>query len=70
MCQAVNLKYKFNGGHDNNYFINSPKRQATECFAEIQSAIGTNNLSLEVLKKYIPKTIEIYKEIVEGLRKW
>ena len=68
MCQAIDLKYKFHGGHDNTYFKNSKGNQATECFAEINSAIGTNKLSLETLKKYIPKTIEIYKEIVEGLK--
>lgn len=65
------FNYKFCGGHSLKYFsgINRDKTRATECFAEIQSALGTNNESLEVLQKVIPKTIEIYKEIIGGLSK-
>lgn len=63
MCQAVDIKYKFNGGHKKDYFSTNTNK-ATECFAEIQSALGTNKESLEVLQRYIPKTIEIYKEIL------
>lgn len=39
-----------------------------ECFAEITSAKATNPASLELMKKYIPKTLEIYDEIMDQIR--
>lgn len=71
MLQAENLSYRFWGGHKDGYFkgANGDKLRATECFAEITGAIGTNKYSLEILQQYIPKTIEIYKEIIGGLNK-
>lgn len=68
MCQAISPMYKFCGGHDISYFVGSNKLKATEIFAEIQSALGTNKESLKLLEKYIPKTVEIYKEIIGGMK--
>lgn len=61
MCEALGYK-SFAGGHGKSYWSN--QHRATECFAEIQSAMGTNKASLELLQKYIPNTIKIYKEII------
>lgn len=61
MCEAMGYR-AFAGGHGSSYWDTGHK--ATECFAEIQSAMGTNKASLEVLQKYIPNTIKIYKEII------
>ena len=62
MCEAMGYK-AFAGGHGRKYW-NNRINPATECFAEIQSAMGTNKESLELLQKYIPNTIKIYKEII------
>ena len=61
MCEAMGYK-AFAGGHGRKYWTSS--HCATECFAEIQSAMGTNKASFELLQKYIPNTIKIYKEII------
>lgn len=39
-----------------------------ECFAEITSAKATNQASLELMKKYIPKSLEIYDEIMDNIK--
>lgn len=62
MVQAVTGK-QICGGHASNYFRNK-RSQATECFAELVSAKAVNKESYEVLKKYIPRTIEIFEEII------
>lgn len=61
MCEAMGYK-AFAGGHGRSYW--NEAHSATECFAEIQSAMGTNKESFELLQKYIPNTIKIYKEII------
>lgn len=62
MCEALGYK-SFAGGHGRDYWWQASHR-ATECFAEIQSSMGTNKASLELLQKYIPNTIKIYNEII------
>lgn len=61
MCEALGYK-SFAGGHGRSYWDTS--HSATECFAEIQSSMGTNKASLELLQEYIPNTIKIYNEII------
>lgn len=65
MCEAMGYG-TINAGHGgtrSDYWqVNG--HEASECFAEIQSSMGTNKASLELLQKYIPNTIKIYKEII------
>lgn len=53
-------------GHTINYWTNSTRGK--EAFAEIMSAKATNPESLEILKRYIPKSIEIFDEIIGKIR--
>lgn len=65
MCEAMGYG-TINAGHGgvmSEYWTNKG-HEASECFAEIQSSMGTNKASLELLQKYIPNTIKIYKEII------
>lgn len=54
-------------GHASGYFDASSRGK--EAFAEIMSAKATNPQSLEVMKKYIPKTLEIFDEIIDKIKK-
>lgn len=54
-------------GHKYGYWKNGTNR-ATEVFAEIASAKAANNESYEVLKKYIPNTVNGFNEIYEKLK--
>ena len=65
MCEAMGYGTIFagHGGIRSEYWADKG-HEPTECFAEIQSAMGTNKASLELLQKYIPNTIKIYKEII------
>lgn len=44
------------------------RHRGNECFAEITSAKATNPASLELMKQYIPKTLEIYDEIMDQIK--
>lgn len=65
MTQA-SLGKRFSMGHSDSYFKGKEAdiNRGTEAFAEIMSAKATNKESLDVLKKYIPKTLEIFDEII------
>lgn len=53
-------------GHGYGYW--NDRHRGNEAFAEITSAKATNPESLELMKKYIPKTLEIYEEIMDKIR--
>lgn len=67
MVQAVFGKTLTGMGHDHGYFSSKNKR-GKEAFAEIMSAKATNPASLEVMKKIIPQTLEIFDEIMGEIR--
>lgn len=54
-------------GHASSYF--DARSRGKEAFAEIMSAKATNPQSLEVMQKYIPKTLEIFDEIIDKIKK-
>lgn len=68
MLQA-SLGKRMGMGHGDNYFNSDVDNRGTEAFAEIMSAKATNPQSLEVMKKYIPKTLEIFDEIITHIKK-
>jgi hypothetical protein len=53
-------------GHSGNYW--TLRHIGNECFAEITSAKATNPASLELMKQYIPKSLEIYDEIMDQIK--
>ena len=53
-------------GHRGNYWTR--RHIGNECFAEIISAKATNQASYELMKQYIPKTLEIYEEIMNQIK--
>ena len=53
-------------GHSGNYW--TLRHIGNECFAEITSAKATNPASLELMKQYIPKSLEIYDEIMNQIK--
>ena len=58
-------------GHGDSYWRESlynHRNQGKECFAEMMSASGTNPQSLEVIKKYAPKSYEIFTEIINKIK--
>jgi len=69
MCQA-SLGKRFGMGHNDSYFKGreSDVNRGTEAFAEIMSAKATNPDSLKVMQKYIPKTLEIFDEIIGKIK--
>lgn len=67
MCQA-SLGKKLGMGHDRNYFYQDRTNRGDEAFAEIMSAKATNPKSLGILQKYIPKSLEIFDEIMRKIK--
>lgn len=67
MCQAT-LGKKLGMGHKDTYFYDDSNR-GDEAFAEIMSAKATNKESYEVMKKYIPRTLQIFDEIILNIKK-
>ena len=69
MCQA-SLGKRFGMGHGDNYFKGSEAdvNRGTEAFAEIMSAKATNKEALDIMQKYIPKTLEIFDEIIGKIK--
>ena len=55
-------------GHESSYWNKSSRNRGKEAFAEMMSAKGTNPESLEVIKKYAPKSVEIFEEIIEQIK--
>ena len=66
MFMAAGLGDLCGMGHNFDYW--TPRHVGNEAFAEITSAKATNKDSLELMKKYIPKTLEIYDEIMDNIR--
>lgn len=66
MCEGTLYKSICNMGHGVGYW--NDRARGKEAFAEIMSAKATNPESLELLKKYCPKTIEIFDEIIEKIK--
>lgn len=65
MVEAVYYRDLGCGGHGRSYWNKGSYKQGTEAFAEINSASAiTDRSSIELLKRFIPKTIEIYNEIM------
>lgn len=69
MTQA-SLGKRFGMGHGDNYFKGSEAdvNRGTEAFAEIMSAKATNKEALDIMQKYIPKTLEIFDEIIGKIK--
>lgn len=67
MVQAVFGKTLTGMGHDHGYF-SAKNNRGKEAFAEIMSAKATNPASLEMMKKMIPQTLEIFDEIMGEIR--
>lgn len=69
MCQA-SIGKRFGMGHSDSYFKGAEAdiNRGTEAFAEIMSAKATNKEALGILQKYIPKTLEIFDEIVGKIK--
>lgn len=63
---ATNHGIQAGYGHPGTYW-DYPEHLSTEVFAEMTSASLTNPDSLNIIKKYLPKSYEKYLEIVEGL---
>ena len=57
-----------NMGHDKSYWNKSTRNRGKEAFAEMMSAKGTNPESLQVIKEYAPKSVEIFEEIIEKIK--
>lgn len=68
MLQA-SLGSRLSTGHSRNYFNKDKRNRGTEAFAEIMSAKSTNPKTLEIMQKYIPKTLEIFDEIITNIKK-
>lgn len=71
---ATNAKISCVAGHGKKYWADRTvggvaDGLATEAFAEITSSVIANKESLKMIKKYLPKTYEVYKEIVKEILK-
>ena len=55
-------------GHNEGYFNSEKSNRGEEAFAEIMSANATNPESLKQMKKYIPKSLEIFDEIIGKIK--
>lgn len=53
-------------GHSSNYW--NQRHIGNEAFAEISSAKATNPASYNLLKKFIPESLEIYDEIIQKIK--
>lgn len=67
MVEATHYR-AFCGGHGRSYWRDDGRNRGTEAFAEIMSAKATNPESYAMMKKYIPKTLEIYEEIIKEVK--
>lgn len=55
------------GGHGKAYWKRSPELQGMEFFAEIYSAKATKSKQYEIMKKYFPKSVEIFEEVLKEI---
>jgi len=69
LVASLGNKAKINMGHSEKYFRDDYTRRGDEAFAEIMSAKATNPQSYEILQRVIPKTIEIFEEIIERIER-
>lgn len=69
MLEATTGRSLTGMGHGNSYWDYNGKKRGKEAFAEIMSAKATNLDSLKVLKKFIPKSLKIFDEIMGEIRK-
>jgi SPP1 gp7 family putative phage head morphogenesis protein len=69
---ATGAKINVGYGHGKTYWskgLGKDDHLATEAFAEMTAATMTNLESLETIKKYLPKSYEIYEEMLEWMAK-
>lgn len=66
---ATKGKVKGGFGHGNSYWKDDGENLALEAFAEMTDATLTNPENLEQIKKYVPKSYEIYLQMVEVIVK-
>ena len=66
---ATKSKIRCGIGHEKKYYEGAAgdQRLAKEAFAEITAAEMTQPESLETIKKYLPKTYDVYCEIVKSM---
>ena len=55
----------FGSGHKTDYWENENALPA-EAFAHFTGALITNNEGVELIKRYFPKSLEIYNEIINN----
>ena len=69
---ATGAKINVGYGHGKTYWskgLGKDDHLATEAFAEMTAATMTNIESLETIKRYLPKSYEIYEEMLEWMVK-
>lgn len=64
LTKAVFLSY-----HPSSYWDKAGNSRAHEAFAEIASSRATNRESYDIIKSYLPKTVEAYEELYAKLSK-
>lgn len=64
---ATNGKISCGIGHGKSYWKSDDYKLATETFAEMTSATITNNESLETIKRYLPKSYNMYNDILKDM---
>jgi len=65
---ATNGKVKAGFGHGNSYWKDAQKL-STEAFAEMFDSTVANPEQLEPIKKYLPKSYEIFQEMIDNILK-
>lgn len=61
---ATRAKIQVGWGHGNSYWKNGDWTLATEAFAEMYDSTVTNPESLETIKQYLPKSYELFVEML------
>ena len=64
---ATNGKISCGIGHGKSYWKLDDYKLATETFAEMTSATIANNESLEIMKHYLPKSYNMYNDILKDM---
>ena len=62
-------KYGHSWGHDPEYWEEDPDRVASETFANLYAAAVVNQRAYAATKKYFPKTVKLFEEIMEEIVK-
>lgn len=63
---GIGIAYPVGAGHGLNYW--KSRDNSKEIFAELISAETNNPDSLDCIKKYFPKTYQVYKDIIEVIK--